>query len=234
VLRAGGVGAMSVIRGPELVTVTHGPASQALVWTCPVPVLAIASTALGGGVGLRSWVVNVQVPARYDSTDPEGDLTAIAGSLDLAGAGVGFLTAAAVSRRERADDCGVEVWATVGLQHPTWAADADGTTSGPWESEAGTGSAAGTINLVAAVPVRLGEAALVGAVTTVTEAKVQALTAAGVPGTGTASDAVCVLCPTSGASEAYAGPRSRVGAPLARAVHAAVHVGALAWRERRP
>jgi adenosylcobinamide amidohydrolase len=65
----------------------------------------------------------------------------------------------------------------------------------------------------------------VNAVMTVTEAKAQALFEAGVPGTGTASDAVCIVCRPDGAAEPFAGPRSRVGAPLARAVHTAVRRG---------
>jgi adenosylcobinamide amidohydrolase len=79
---------------------------------------------------------------------------------------------------------------------------------------------------VAWVPVALTGAALVNAVATATEAKTQALVEAGVPGTGTASDAVCVCCPTVAEdAELFAGPRSPWGARLARAVHAAVATG---------
>lgn len=53
----------------------------------------------------------------------------------------------------------------------------------------------------------------------------EALREAGIPGTGTASDAVCVLCPTGGPVEPFAGPRSLWGSRLARAVHAAVRAG---------
>jgi adenosylcobinamide amidohydrolase len=60
---------------------------------------------------------------------------------------------------------------------------------------------------------------------TVTEAKVQALFDGGVAGTGTASDAVTVLCPADGDAEPFGGPRSTFGAPVARAVHAAVRAG---------
>ena len=78
------------------------------------------------------------------------------------------------------------------------------------------------MNVVAFLPVRLSEAALVNAATTITEAKAQALAERCVPGTGTASDAVCVVCPADGDAERFGGPRSRWGAPLARAVHRAV------------
>jgi adenosylcobinamide amidohydrolase len=75
------------------------------------------------------------------------------------------------------------------------------------------------------LPVRFTEAALLNALCTATEAKSQALFEAGVPGTGTASDAVTVVCPLAGAAEEFAGPRSAWGARLARTVHAAVLAG---------
>jgi adenosylcobinamide amidohydrolase len=88
----------------------------------------------------------------------------------------------------------------------------------------------GTINIVARVPVRLSAAALVNAVSTVTEAKAQAIWRAGIEATGTCTDAVCVVCPADGAAEPYCGPRSVWGARLARAVYAAVLDGARAWQ----
>ena len=64
---------------------------------------------------------------------------------------------------------------------------------------------------------------------TATEAKTQALAEVGVPGTGTATDVVCIACPGPAsdgtAPEPYCGPRSTWGARLARAVHAAVRAG---------
>jgi hypothetical protein len=84
----------------------------------------------------------------------------------------------------------------------------------------------------------------VNAVVTATEAKSQAVIEAGFPGTGTASDAICVAAPTSAAAlatgpvlagdaaEDFTGPRSPWGARIARAVHAAVWVGATAYREK--
>ncbi len=114
-----------------------------------------------------------------------------------------------------AADGGVRCDATVGVSTPTWAAAPDGAWS-RWQP--------GTINLVCWVPAPLADAALANAVVTATEAKAQALLEAGVPGTGTASDAVALCCPPGG-SEPYGGPRSAWGAPLARAVHAAVRDG---------
>lgn len=99
----------------------------------------------------------------------------------------------------------------------------------PMRPPAGPGAwTPGTVNIIVAVPVPLSDAALVNAVVTATEAKTQALLEAGYPCTGTASDAICVAATTSnGAEEPFAGPRSTWGARIARAVHAAVHAGAL-------
>ncbi len=190
-----------------------------LLWRFRQP-MTLASTAVsGGGLGLRHWVLNAQVPVDYARCDPEAHVDQLAGLLGLSGVGVGMLTAADVTYVQRSQDGGVSVEATVGLTHPTWAA-------APEEGSAGDGAARpGTVNIVAVVPVPLSHAALLNALCTVTEAKTQALLAAGIAGTGTASDAVTVICPPGAASEQFGGPRSTWGARLARAVHDAVRAG---------
>ncbi len=190
--------------------------TDACVWRFPAPQLCVASAPFGGGIGLRPWVINAQVPTDYTRTDPEAHIRELADALACADNGVGMLTAASVRNAVDASDDGIEVCATVGLRLPTWAA-APQEVATPWRP--------GTINVFARLSVRLSPAALVNAVMTVTEAKVQALVEAGVPGTGTATDAVCVACAPDGVAEPFAGPRSRVGAPLARAVHAAIAQG---------
>jgi adenosylcobinamide hydrolase len=191
-----------------------------LVWKFPAAMRAIASAPHGGGLGVRRWVLNAQVPASYGRRDPDHHLHKLAVSLGLAGRGIGMLTAAAVRQARSGCDGGVEVLATVGLGHPILAAAPE---------EAGAAHlVAGTINVVAVVPERLSDAALVNAVTTVTEAKTQGLLDAGVRGTGTATDAVCILCPDDGRASSFGGPRSTWGSRLARAVHAAVLAGARA------
>ncbi|MGW7136604.1 adenosylcobinamide amidohydrolase [Streptomyces xanthophaeus] len=70
------------------------------------------------------------------------------------------------------------------------------------------------------MPVALSDAALVNAVATTAEAKVQALRDAGVYASGTPTDAVCLaaLTPAAGRpSEPFAGPRSLWGAHLTSA-----------------
>lgn len=188
-------------------------------------VRAIASAPLGGGIGDRGWVLNVGVDAGYARMDPHRHLAAVALGLSLPGAGVGMLTAVDVAEACWAGDEGAEALVTVGLGWPTWAAAPDGAAN-PY--------AAGTINALTWVPEPLSDAALVGAVITVTEAKAQALAEAGVPGTGTASDAVCVCCPVGDEAHPFAGPRSPWGARLARAVHVAVTTGIAADPHHAP
>jgi adenosylcobinamide hydrolase len=191
-----------------------------LVWRFAQPVLAVASGPLGGGIGLRQWVVNATVHRDYDRHDPDAHLREIADAAGLTGPGTGLLTAVDVGEAVTVSQEGVDVVATVGLGHPTLAAAPDAP-HGP----------VGTINIVALLPVTLSDAALVNAVVTATEAKVQALWEHGVAATGTASDAVFVGCvaDTVDRVEPFGGPRSTWGARLARAVHSAVRTGTRQW-----
>ena len=97
----------------------------ALVWQLDRPCRAVASTVLGGGVGPRRWVVNVQVPNDYERTDPWQHLVELAEAAGCDGPGVGFLTAARIDRFTTGTDECVEAYATVGLQRPVWAAAPD-------------------------------------------------------------------------------------------------------------
>ncbi len=184
-----------------------------LLWRFSPPLRAIASSPHGGGLGVRRWVVNAQVPASYARRDPDRHLAKLGVSLGLPGRGVGMLTAADVRSYTSASDGGVEVTATVGLGHPLLAAAPHDPRPVPM---------AGTINVMAILPERLSDAALVNAIATATEAKAQALRDLGVDATGTATDALCLLCPDEGRAQDFGGPRSLWGARLARAVHSAV------------
>ncbi|MFU8852726.1 adenosylcobinamide amidohydrolase [Micromonospora sp. SL1-18] len=199
-----------------------------LVWRAEEPLLAVGTAPLGGGIGVRRWVVNATVPMSYDRDDPADHLAELADGLGLAGPGVGLLTGVDVAEVVARTDTGVRVWATVGLGTPVWAAA---------PAPATPAQRVGTVNIVVHVPARLGEAALVNAVATATEAKAQAIWELGLPATGTPTDAVTVLCPADGEPAPYGGPRSTWGAPLARAVHAAVRAGGAAavvpWSDRR-
>jgi adenosylcobinamide amidohydrolase len=187
-----------------------------LVWPLPEPAIVASTAACGGGLGERRWIINAQVPHDYRRRDQQqhgAELAAVAGVTPAGG--VVMFTAVDVRRVHSREDGGVAVDATVGLTLPVWAAAPD----------VGVAVAPGTINVVARLPVRLSDAALLNALVTATEAKTQALLEAGVPGTGTASDAVTIVCPRGGPAEPFGGPRSVWGARLARAVHDAVRAG---------
>ncbi|GLZ11413.1 adenosylcobinamide amidohydrolase [Actinomadura sp. NBRC 104425] len=212
-----------------------GARLAATVWRTGPGLRAISSALLGGGIGPVGWVLNAQVPGGYARLDPQAHLSELADAYGLRGRGVAMMTAAPVDRTVQAEDEGVAVSATVGLRVPTWAAAPPGAADPHMAPARLDGTAPGTINIVVAVPVPLGDAALVNAVVTATEAKTQALLEAGWSCTGTASDAICVAAPVvpeSGGEEPFAGPRSTWGARIARAVHAAVRAGAVDYAAR--
>jgi adenosylcobinamide amidohydrolase len=210
-----------LLPGPGLVSRREDGAELTMAaWRFDVPLLGLSSAPYGGGWGERHWVLAAQVAHDYRRLDPERHLAGLARGLALGGPGIGMLTAVDVREVRTAWGDGVAVAATVGVTRPCWAAAA----AEPDKAA----SPAGTVNIVAVLPRRLSRAALVNAVMTVTEAKSQALWDGGVPGTGTASDAVAVLCPQTGPAEPFGGPRSRWGARLARAAHGAVLDGILA------
>ena len=93
-----------------------------LLWRFAAPMRTIASAPHGGGLAVRRWVINAQVPGTYDRRDPDHHLGKLGVSLGLAGKGVGMMTAADVRGYRSSTDGGVEVWATVGLGHPIQAA----------------------------------------------------------------------------------------------------------------
>jgi adenosylcobinamide amidohydrolase len=208
--------------GSELYTFEGEPALATLVWRLGSAWRAASTAPVGGGIAPCEWVVNVQVPSEYARLDVETHVGEVAAALGLRGPGVGMLTAAPVAQVRAATDDGVDVEATVGLRLPVWAAAAPDPDPDQFELVA----TPGTVNIVAFVPVPHSDGALANLLCTATEAKVQALLEGGVPGTGTASDAVTVLCPPPADSvQPFGGPRSEYGARLARATHAAIGAG---------
>lgn len=215
-----------LLRAERLARTEDGACRHALLWRAGPGWRMASSAVLGGGLGERGWVLNAQVRPGYTRTDPARHLAGLARDAGLAGPGVGLMTAAEVDACTRAADGGVEALVTTGIGVCGWAASP------------GPGSPAppppGTVNIVVAVPAPLGDAALVNAVATATEAKVQALLDAGFDCSGTPSDAVCVAARAARPGEepeAFGGPRSLWGARLARAVHTAVREGARRERE---
>lgn len=208
-------------RGELLARREDGAELHHLVWRLGTGWRVCSSAVLGGGIGPRHWILNAQVPGGYPRMDPDRHLAEIAAAERLTGPGAGLMTAADVTAHTVAADEGVTATATCGLGVRGWAATpAPGTGEQPEP---------GTVNIVVTLPVPLSDAALVNAVATATEAKVQALLDAGLDCSGTPTDSVCVAAPApaGGPGEPFAGPRSLWGARLARAVHAAVLEGAL-------
>lgn len=216
----------------RLALVQHGDASgglPALLWRAGPGWRMISSAVLGGGLGEREWLVNAQVEHGYTRLDPARHLAEIAQAHGLTGPGVGLMTAARVTEGGFAADGEVEAAVTAGIGVHGWAAQ-------PPDPAADLVSPApGTINTVVALPVALSVAAMVNAVTTATEAKVQALRDAGFDASGTPTDAVCVAVPVAPSDQevAFAGPRSEWGSRLARAVHLATLDAARRYHARR-
>ena len=193
-----------------------------MLWRWHDPVEALSSAPVGGGRSQLDVLLNVGVELDYRRTDLAEHAEQIARGCGASTSRLTALfTAADLDRHQRAIEDRVAVDATVGITKPTWAAGEDGTFT-QWKP--------GTINIVVQCPDRLSEAAAVNLVMTVTEAKSQALLDSGIPGTGTASDAVVVTWPAFAPVEVFGGPRSAVGAPAARAVHRAVLAGVEAYR----
>ncbi|MFF3349725.1 adenosylcobinamide amidohydrolase [Streptomyces sp. NPDC002779] len=205
----------------HLTRVEDGERLHSLLWRLGDGWRMISSAVLGGGIGERAWILNAQVGHGYRRIDPDRHLASLARAAGAHGPGVGLMTAADVRAYGYALDGGVHAVATAGLGVRGWAASpAEGTVTAPH---------AGTINIVATLPVALTDAALVNAVATATEAKVQALLDAGYDCSGTPTDAVCIAARSPRAESevhAFAGPRSLWGARLARAVHEAVRASA--------
>lgn len=204
-----------------------------LVVEFDAPHRCLSSAVLGGGLGeMRSWL-NAQVPSDYARTDPEAHLAELVRELGLPRPAVGMMTAALIEDHVDVAQGTARVVATVGLRDPHTAVSSG--------RDPGGGHPPGTINLLILLRAPLTDAALVGAASTAVEAKVQALATASVragdgsvAATGTATDSLCVACPTgsSGSRVHFAGPATRVGTDLARAVHDAVVLGAERYAAR--
>ncbi len=219
---------------PSEIPPIDGARGPVLVWRFDQPLRSISSAIVGGGIGSCHWLLNMTVDPLYSRFDPEVHIAEVASLLGLEKNGLGLLTAVDVRMHTIGRSDGVVVCSTVGVRRPVWAFDPHETLPKRemWAGSDGrTGITPGTINLVCFVEQRLSDAALVNGVATITEAKTQALSDQGIAGTGTASDAVCVLCPPDGTEEIFGGPRSYWGARLAAATYASVVAGIDAQRE---
>ena len=208
-----------------------------MVWRMPRPVLSISSAIFGGGLRTVEWVINMTVDPDYARMDPVHHLDEAARSAGLTGEGVVLMTAVDVGSRSTAlvrfetpRSCKTRSTKTLPPACLPRSAACALVRPAPRRASHVMPPPAGTINLVLEVPVRLSPAALVNLVATVTEAKVQALLDHDVPGTGTASDAVCIVCPTDGDEQLFGGPRSQWGGSAAQATYEVVVDGLLRQR----
>ena len=87
----------------------------------------LSSAPVGGGLGMVEWVLNIGVGSDYDRTDLSDHAREVTAELDLRGTGVAMFTAMDLTRRQRRSSDGLTVDATVGISHPTWAAETPAT-----------------------------------------------------------------------------------------------------------
>ncbi len=182
----------------------------------------LASAVVGGGWGQARTILVRHVSKHYDHPDPAADLQAFARSRGIQNPFVGLMTAAYLDRGARVvelaeGDLALTLVMTAGFSNATAAGLSP--PAGPEHLPA-----PGTINLILIIDAPLTPAAMVNAVITVTEAKTAMIQAWGMqapgghPATGTSTDAVVIACRPEGEPLPYAGPVTRVGHLIARAV----------------
>ena len=172
--------------------------------------------AVGGGIGAavvgpqRAGAARLRRAPISTRTSPRSRPRAAA-----RGDGVGHAHRGAdVDRRGDASDGGVEVCATVGVAHADVGRGRRRRACDAW--------APGTINIVAFVPARLSRRPRSSNAVDDRRPRPRRRRSLerGVPGTGTASDAVCIVCPAGGHGRAVRRAAfARRGARCARAVH---------------
>jgi adenosylcobinamide amidohydrolase len=189
----------------------------------------LSSAVLGGGPGrVRTWL-NLQVPGDYGRADPAVHLAEEARELEPPV--VAMMTAAPVGAYADAQEGVCRAIATAGVRHALAAAATRPRSVRAVGAPDGANPPPGTINLLVVLAVPLAGPGLVNALATAVEAKAQALAAARIPArnadgfaTGTATDAICVACPP-GRGPLFAGPATRTGGDVGRAVYRAVLAG---------
>ena len=190
-----------------------------LVWQLGRPIWTISTAPHGGGLGPRRWIINAQLPPGCAGRDLDDRLAQLGISLGLSGEGVGMLTIGDVRHLWRGREGGVEVVVTVSVEQATPAAGSNGPA---------TVAPSVSANVLAVLPEPVCDAALVNAVTTVAEARVETLWDAGLVATAPSSDAISILCHGHGERRSSGRSHSRWEPALARAVRTAVAAAAAA------
>lgn len=184
----------------------------------------LSSGLIGGGLGRKRYLLNLQVPHGYASDDPILDMEQRVHDLGLPVEGTtAMMTAAEVGEVVEGDRSGeqfqLRVYVTAGVGNAARAGR---------KRRTYPGYVAGTINIIAAIDGRLTHAALVNCLITITEAKAAALQDLGVldaegqVATGTTTDTVIVAAtqhPVYSGVHQYAGVATELGNALADAVY---------------
>jgi len=176
----------------------------ALVWRFPGPVRALASGPLGGGVGLRRWVLLAQVSPAIERRDPATHLTRLAVSLGLAGRGVGLVTTGDLRSALRRAENGVVVVASVASS----GRPVERVPPSSEEDRLQAGRVVRFVDLLVGLPAPVADAELVRAATVVTSVAAACL---GYPDLGRQPGplrGLCVVCPDgpeTGAGDGDAG-----------------------------
>src|SRR3954462_9401147 len=89
--RGSGHACDGTVAGPmDVMLQTRADGSPILVWRFARACLTCSTGPHGGGLGLRSWAFNAQVPTGYSHPDPDAHCAEMAVDLGLAGEGVGL------------------------------------------------------------------------------------------------------------------------------------------------
>jgi adenosylcobinamide amidohydrolase len=201
---------------------------DAVVVTAEHELDVLSSAVVAGGFTRARTILNVHVSKSFACADATATVAAAAHRLGVPVPWVGLLTAAWTERAElavaEADGVRALVVATIGLSH----ASAAGIT-------ARAAPVPATINTIVVLDANPAPAAMVNAVSTVTEVKTDVLRAAGVrcadgrAATGTPTDAIVVAATGRGPLHRFGGPLSDVGWAAATATREALEAGVRRW-----
>ncbi len=223
---------------------------QTLVIELEGPKRVLSSAPQGGGLTVASYILNHQVEANplamgnqsMAFRDPARCLRELAARMGISAPTVGLMTAVPMTQVVTAGDASnglwVECFATVGVTNAVRAGEWP-----PQQAHHDRPGKPGTINLILITNGSLSQAAMVGAVQVVTEAKTGVLCDHGVSSclgglaaTGTGTDAVVIASSLrgQGPSHIYSGTHTVIGALMGRVVTDCVVRGlakAKAWQE---
>ena len=199
---------------------------RTLVVTLPALYRILSWAPLGGGLVEARTIMNHQVNTKeYETSEPVVFLRELARQLQLDTPVVGLMTGVLMERLVRQtvqrNDVAIECFATVGLSNVLTVGDPATYEEHP-----------GTINIIAVVNQSLSNGALVEAVQIVTEARVHALSSAGVKSvvserlaTGTGTDCIAIACPIGGSAYRYCGKHTSLGELFGRVANEVIAEG---------